>query len=167
MIVSKKKFTEAIPKFIKLHNRLPYMKEDDIIVSVDVEVKDKDGNVENKTEERPYTATKYIKGHFGDVDSLSNYLFDNNIISFKIISDMIGVTPKRIEELISGKAKKVEKNERRAVHLFFGKDYYEDIGKYNETHCEDCTKKKSCGQDYWVSVISCDKFTKSKAKKKK
>lgn len=167
LVITKKQLVDAIPKFVEQYGRLPYMKEDEVIVEVEREEKDKDGNNIIVKREQPYKAMKYIDGHFLSVDRFTKHLFNEGIISFEIISDKIDIRPKRIKELLKKTAKKIKVRERRMIDVFFNQDFYEeDEGKLEKSHCAKCTKAKKCGQPYWVGVISCAKYRESKRKKK-
>lgn len=151
--ISKEQYLESIPRFINQYGRLPLMQEDDIEVEIDEEIK-------------VYRSLRYVKEYFGNNSKFIEELFELGLLSFKIISDKINIEENRVEELVSGEADKVDKHERRMIELFFNKDYYSDLGKYNASLCNICTKKRSCGQGYWVDVIGCSLYKKSKAKKK-
>ena len=135
--------------FVKYYGRLPYISDDDILVPI----KNKDGNMEDL----PYRANKYIKRYFKSQNNLTKYLFDNNILTYELISKYTDIEPSRIKSLMKGKLKKVDNQERRQLEIFFNKDFYEKHNKLNE-HCSNCKKKKQCGQHYWVNLWSCSRF---------
>lgn len=166
LIISKEELVNAIPKFMAHYGRLPYMDEDDVIINIKKDKEEKDGSITSVVVEQPYKSLKYVKGHFGSTDNMTDYLFEQHILSFKIISDKTDISEKRVKDLMDGKATKVDKGERRRLHVFFNKDFYEEMGHLNSTHCSDCTKSSQCGHPYWVSVISCPKFKKKVSKKK-
>lgn len=126
------------------------MDEDDI----EVEIKNKKGEVEL----RPYRANKYIKEYFTNEDNLVEYLFDKKIITYKIISEILKLTETVVKNAIEKETKNPQTDVRKKIHLFFNKDYYEELGKYAKL-CSKCTKK--CKQVYYVPV-ECKKY---KAKK--
>lgn len=165
LIISKEELLSAVPAFIEQYHRLPYMDEDDVIIEVVKEKKESDGTVREETIEQPYKALKYVRGHFGSEEGMTEYLLENEIITLKMISEYIDISEKRITEMMTGDLEKINPNERRRLHIFFNKDFYEKLGHINSLHCSDCTKQKQCAQPYWVSVISCPKFKKKSAKK--
>ena len=140
--------------FINTYKQLPFLSGDDI----EIEKENDDGEIEVK----PYRSLKYINEYFGNHKKYSEYLLENKIITYDEISECTDIPAKRVEELLSGKAENVEVQERRAIHIFFNNDIYSHLGIMCK-YCSDCTKK-SCGQDYWVHVIYCPRYSKKKKK---
>ena len=144
-------------QFINRYKRLPYLKEDDI----EVEKLDDDNELIIKS----YRSLKYINEYFGNYEKYTDYLFDNNILTYELVSKYTKVEPSRLKELLSGKADKVEVSERHSIHIFFNNDFYEKLGTLNERYCKNCTRNKKCGLEYWVAVVQCPKY-KEKSNKK-
>lgn len=153
-MINQNELIDGTLRFIYVYKRLPYYAEDDI----EVEKENKD----NKLELRPYRAGKYIKEFFTNQDKYTQYLLDNKIITYETISEIIKIDKSRLEKLLNKKIKTPEIRERRQIEIFFNKDYFPELGKYNE-NCGTCGKKQ-CKQLYWVSVISCGKQGKKKKK---
>lgn len=151
--ITKEEFLSGILPFVEYYKRLPYMREDKIEVIKYNEEKEED-------EIKIYTAAKYIEIFFESQDNLTDYLFENNIIEYSLVSEMVKIKEKRLRELLDGSAKKVEKSERRAVEIFFNNDFYEDLGKYADL-CSKCSVRK-CKHDYWITVVSCQNYKKKK-----
>lgn len=154
MVITKEQLVQAVIPFMERYGRLPYMREDDIVVLVD-------------DEEMEYKAHKYIKGYFGDTDIMTEYLLENEILTYKNVADIVGVTEKRVKDLMSGEATKVGNHERRMLHVFLDRDVYEELEHTTANHCGECTKNKKCGQPYFVDILFCPDYRKSNAKKKK
>lgn len=152
LVISEEQLLESVKPFVEKMGRLPYMREDDIVVMVDDEA-------------RSYRAVKYIKGYFGTTEKMTEYLLEKKLLTFKTISDTIGLEEKRVKELMSGKAKKINNHERRMIDLFLNNDLYKDLEHSTSAHCSDCTKTKKCGQPYWVDVVSCPDYKKGKKAK--
>lgn len=140
-------------QFISAYKRLPYMSEDDIEVEKE--------NDEGETEIKPYRSLKYINEYFGNHEKYSRHLLENNILAHDTISKHIDIPVNRLKELLKGDVEKVEIHERRMVDMFFNNDIYSHLGLMCN-YCIDCTKKKSCSQNYWVQVINCPKHNKKK-----
>ena len=131
------------------------MKEDD----VEVEIKNEDGEIEI----RPYRANKYIEKYFESQENMSKELFDKNIITYKLIADTIGLTETVVKNIITKGTKNPEIHNRRMIHIFFNKDFYEkELGKYND-RCMDC--KKKCKMDYYATIVVCPNYKEKKKKK--
>lgn len=154
-MINKDELIEGTLNFINTYERLPYLSDDDI------EVEKLNDN--NELELNPYRAGKYIKEFFKNQDKYSNYLLQENILTYETISQIINIKINRLKELLGGNAKNVEISERRAIHIFFNKDFYKKLGKLN-SHCKNCMNNKTCGQEYWVTVVHCPKFKDSKKK---
>lgn len=165
LVIDKEEFVKASLDFLEYYGRLPYMKEDDVLVTLKEETLDSEGHREIREQERYYTSLKYVKGHFDTPENMTQYLLDEGLLSYGDIADAITIPEKRVKELMSGEAQKVETHERRMIELFLNKDLYEDLGHGLSHHCSDCTKSKQCGQPYWVAVVSCPKFKKKATKK--
>lgn len=127
---------------------------------VDVEIIDKRG----EKILRPYVANKYIKEFYGTKTNMTKELFDKNILSYNLISEKTGLTETVVRNIINGETKNVDTNTRRAIHIFFNRDFYPELGKYNSL-CEKCRWRK-CKQDYWVQYVACSKYKKSTRKRK-
>lgn len=166
LVIDKDDFVKASLDFLGHYGRLPYMKEDEVLLTIEEEVINGEGLKETRELDRYYTSLKYVKGHFGSPEEMTQYLLDEDKLTFARIAELITIPEKRVKELYSGDATKVETHERRMIELFFNDDLYADLGHGLSKHCSDCTKSKQCGQPYWVSVISCPKFKKKKAAKK-
>lgn len=149
--ISKEQYINAIPIFIEQYKRLPFMQEDEIEVIIEDKIK-------------PYKSLKYTKEFFGDISRCTDYLFEQGIISFKIISDKTGLDIKQVENILTGNLKDIDKHNRRLIHIFLGEDLYcPKKGKYKKIKCSN--ENKLGGQPYWVDVISVGKG-KKKTKKK-
>lgn len=151
-MINQEELIKGTLKFVKQYKRLPYYIDDDVEVEK--------LNDEGKLEFRPYRALKYIKEFFANQDKFTKYLLDNKIITYETISEIIKIDRSRLEKLLSGDVKAPEAGERRQIELFFNKDHFPELGKYNKV-CEGCTKIQ-CKQFYWVNLISCDKYSKKK-----
>ncbi|MGJ0846613.1 hypothetical protein ACR77J_07985 [Tissierella praeacuta] len=156
-MINKDELIKGTLNFIKKYERLPFMNGDDIEVEK--------LNDDNEIELRPYRGKKYVDELFGGQDKFTKYLLDNNILTLEIVSQYTKVKPDRIIELMSGKAEDIEASERRAIDIFFNKDYYEKkLGKYNGVN-DKC--RKECQFPYWVKVDHCGKHSKKENKNKK
>lgn len=153
-MINKDELIKGTLNFIKKYERLPFMNGDDIEVE---KLNDK-----NEIELRPYRGKKYVDELFGGQDKFTKYLLDNNILTLEIVSKYTKVKPNRIAELLTKKAKNVEVRERRAIDVFFNKDYYEKLGKFNGIND---TCRKQCQFPYWVTVDYCGKHSKREKKK--
>jgi len=49
-------------------------------------------------------------------------------------------------------------NERRQIEMFFNKDYFPELDKYNDM-CSKC--KEKCKQPYWADILDCRKYKKN------
>lgn len=165
LVIDKNEFVKASLEFLDYYGRLPYMREDDVLVKVEEETTGNNGKREIKQLDRMYTSLKYVKGYFDTPENMTQYLLDEKLLSYGDIAETISIPETRVVELMSGEAKKVENHERRMIELFLNKDLYEDLGHGLSNHCSNCTKSKQCGQPYWVAVVSCPKFKKKTAKK--
>ncbi len=121
---NKKEIKKETLSFIKQYKRLPLMEEDEF-----------------KREKYFDTDEEYI-----------DYLFDNRILTYKLISKHTGLHTVRIKNLLQKDVKRVPTNERRKIEMFFNKDYFPELGKYN-SKCSKCNKK--CKQHYWTDVVFC------------
>lgn len=130
---------------------MPYISDDDVLVPM----KNKDG----KIEDLPYRANKYIRRYFKNQDNLTKYLFDKDILTYELMSEITGIKVSRLKSLMRGKLKRVDADERKQLEIFFNKDYYKKLGNSNPK-CDSCKKQKKCGQYYWVNVVCCPNFTK-------
>ena len=153
-MINKDELIKGTLRFIEKYERLPFINGDDIVVE---KIND-DGEIDLK----PFRAKKYIDELFKGQDKFVKHLLDNNVLTFEVISKYTKVKPDRIQELVSGKAKDVEVRERRAIDVFFNKDYYEKLGKFNGVND---TCKKQCQFPYWVKVDYCGKHSKKEKKK--
>lgn len=107
-------------------------------------------NNKDELEQRSYKSSRYIKEYFSSQAKLTEFLFDKNIISYKSIADVTGLTEVLVRNTVTKATKNPEVSVRRAIHIFFNKDYYEELGKY-ATLCEKCTKR-ACKQYYFAHV---------------
>lgn len=151
--ITKEQFVQSIPSYIENNHRLPYLEGD----TIDVEVENDKGDLVNKN----YVASRYIEEYFDTHEKLTDYLYANDLLDSKTVGEHTGLNSNRVDDLINGDAKRVDIGERHAIHIFFNKDFYEDLGKYNQKVCNECRTRNTCGQPYWVSVISCPKFKQS------
>lgn len=152
--ITKKQFEKSIPAFIDKYYRLPYLKEDDI----EIEVKNDDGEIEL----RPYVAKRYVSEFYGNQDKMTKELFDKNIITYKLIADITGLTETVAKNIVTKETKNPDIEARRKLHIFFNEDFYEkELGAYND-RCMDC--KKKCKMYYYATIIECPNY---KVKKKK
>lgn len=154
--IAKEQFLSGIIPFVKFYKRLPYLNEDDVIIEIKDDEKD-------EIIEKTYRAKRYIEAYFNNQDELTEYLFDNNIITYELISECTRQTPTVIKNIMDATTKKPDKTVRHIVELFFNKDFYKGKLSSYADMCDDCTQK--CKHDYFVSVISCPKYKKSKKKK--
>lgn len=136
---------------------MPYLKEDNI----KIEFQEDNGEVEL----RPYRANRYIGEYYGSQEKATKELFDKEIITYDIVAKVISLTPTVVKNIINKEIKNPNSNARRRIEIFFNKDFYKELGRYNDRFCANCTKRKKCGQAYWVDVISCPSFRLSKSKK--
>ena len=153
-MINQDQLIKGILEFINMHKRLPYIAEDDIDVPIT--------NDEGELELRPYRALKYVKEIFANQEKCTQYLLDNKLITYEMISEIIKIDRDRLENLLSKKISEPEIKERRQIEVFFNRDYFEELGKWNDM-CTKCSKK--CQQFYWVNLISCNKFKEKKSKK--
>ena len=153
--ITQKQFEKSIPNFIDKYYRLPYLKEDDI----EIEVKNDDSEIEL----RPYVAKRYVSEFYGNQDKMTKELFDKNIITYKLIADITGLTETLVENTIEKKTKNPEIGVRRKIDMFFNNDFYgKELGKYND-RCMDC--KKKCKQPYYSTIVVCPNYKEKKKKK--
>lgn len=155
--ITKEQFIEGTLKFINSYKRLPYLQEDD----VEVEIENKDGELEF----RPFRAGKYVKEFYDNQDNMSEELFKENIITYKLIGEILGITETVVKNAITKETTVPEPRVRRLIHIFFNRDYYTELGIYAK-RCEDC-EECSCKHEYFVSVISCPRYKKKTEKKPK
>lgn len=140
--ITKEQFDGSIIPFVNKYKRLPYLSEDDVEVEIEV-----DGEIEV----RPYRASRYISAFYGNQDKMTKYLIDNKIITYKLVAEITGYTETLISNVMEKKTKNPNVRVRRAVDIFFNKDYYEkELDKFAD-RCENC-KLRSCKQSYWVEV---------------
>lgn len=156
-MINKNELIDGTLKFISQYQRLPYLSEDDIAV-------DKP-NDKGAMELKPYRAVKYVKEYFDNQDKYSEYLIENKLLTYDKIAEIIDIDKNRLKKLINKEVDKIDNNERRRIELFFNKDYYPELGKYNSV-CEGCSKR-GCKQVYWVMMIGCNKYKKSERKQNK
>ena len=129
--------------FINRYQRLPCNRED----SIEVEKLNDDNEIEIRT----YKALKYINELFGGQDKFADYLLKEKIITYKSIADIIGYSETITTNAITKTTKNPDVGVRRAIDIFFNKDYYEkELGLYASL-CEKCTSRK-CKQFYFVEV---------------
>lgn len=152
-MITKNQLIDAVEPFMKEYGRLPYMSGDEIQVPID-------------GKDMKYKSRKYVKGYFDSQQDMTDYLLDEEVLTLKMIGDTIDISEKRVEELINKEGRKVSNHERRMIDVFFNEDIYEDLEHSTSSHCSDCTKEKKCGQPYWVDVVSCPTYRKSKKAKK-
>lgn len=153
LLITQDQYINSISSFISMYGRLPYMKQDDIEVIIDDEV-------------RTYKSLKYAKDFFGSTGKCTEYLFEQGILSFKIISDKINISPTKVENLLKGENKDIDKHDRRMLHVFFNEDLYcPKKGKYKKIKCSN--ENTLGGQPYWVDVIAVGKGRKDPKKYKK
>ena len=150
-MINKDELIKGSLDFINKYKRLPLYKEDDI------EVEKLNDN--NEIELRSYRALKYINEYFKNQDKFADYLLKEKIITYKSIANIIGYSETITTNAITKTTKNPDVGVRRAIDIFFNKDYYEkELGLYASL-CEKCTKR--CKQHYFVEV-ECKKY---KAKK--
>jgi len=125
----------------------------------DVNVEIINGNGDKEL--RPYKANKYIKEYYKTQEKFIDEMFSNKIITYKSIGEILKLTETVTRNAITKSVKDLDVRIRRSIHIFFNKDYYPELGLYNN-RCIDCTNK--CKQNYWVNVVACNKYKKSKAK---
>lgn len=101
---------------------------------------------------RPYRASKYITEYYKTKNKLTDVLFDKQIITYKSIGDVLGYTETIIRNAVTKSVKNPDIKLRRAIHIFFDKDFYATLGKYNGVN-DEC--KKECKHPYWVDVLRC------------
>lgn len=154
-ILSKEVVISKSLEFMKKNKRLPFLKED----VIKIQTKDEQG----QTVDRPYKISRHIVGNFKSHDNFREFLFDNDFISPKTIADLHKISEKDVEKALNHSIKKPKIKIRKALDFFFNHDFYKELG--NNSICETCTKK--CKQLYWVELIGCSKYRKSKAKKRK
>lgn len=151
-MIKKDELIKGSLKFIDKYKRLPFYKEDDI------EVEKLNDN--NEIELRPYRALKYVDEYFENQDKFADYLLKEKIITYKSIADIIGYSETITTNAITKTTKNPDVGVRRAIDIFFNKDYYEkELGLYANL-CVKCTSRK-CKQFYFVEV-NCKNY---KAKK--
>ena len=152
--ITKEQFINSIIPFINTYKRLPLLPEDNVEIEIDV-----DGEIEI----RPYRAGRYIKEFFLTQDKMTKELFEQGIITYKLIGEVSGLTETVVKNIVEQSTKTPDTHARKMVHIFLNVDYYEKaLGKYSE-RCKDCSKQ--CKQFYWVEMIGCAKY-KAKASKK-
>lgn len=132
------------------------MDEDD----VEVECEDNNGGLIY----RPYRANRYIQEYFSNQDKLTEFLFDKNVISYKLIADTLNLTETVTRNAITKRTVSPKLEVRRLIHMFFNKDYYEELGKF-ATLCAKCARRK-CKQNYDAQV-ECKNYMTKKQKELK
>ena len=133
------------------------MSEDDIEVGFE--------NDDKELEFRPFRASRYIMAFYKNQDKMSEELLKENIITYKMIGEILNMTETVVENTVTKETVNPEKRNRRLIHMFFNHDYYTELGKYAD-RCMDCEGCK-CKHEYWVSVISCPSYKKKTEKKAK
>lgn len=128
--------------FINRYKRLPCNRED----SIDVEKLNDDNEIEIRT----YKSLKYINELFGGQEKFAKHLLDNEIITYKLIADTLGLTEVVVRNAIMKQTKNPQPEVRRGLEVFFNDDLYKELGLYASL-CEKCTSRK-CKQFYWVEV---------------
>ena len=98
--ITKGQFDEAVVRFIYKYERLPHQPEDDI----GVEVKNDEDEIEVKT----YRANRYIKEYYKTQAKMSEELLKKNIVTYKMISDITGVTETILKNAITKETKNPE-----------------------------------------------------------
>lgn len=157
-MVNQEELIKGTLNFINAYKRLPYLQGD----SIEVEKLNDDNEVELK----PYMALKYIKEHHTNQDKFTETLFEQDIITYNSVGNILGLTPTVVRNIVIKSNKNPDIKIRRQLEIFFNKDFYkDDLPIYNEV-CETCTKQKTCGQAYWIGMVNCKKYKKKKIKSK-
>lgn len=141
--------------FINRYKRLPCNRED----SIEVEKLNDDNEIEIRT----YKALKYINELFGGQEKFAKYLLDNEIITYKLIANTLGLTELIIRNAMTKQTKNPQPEVRRGLEIFFNDDLYKELGLYASL-CEKCTKR-NCKQFYWVEV-KCKNYKEKKQNNK-
>ena len=149
-MITKKQLITGTLNFIPKYKRLPYYFDDDI------EVKKRDKN--NKLILSPFRTNKYIKKYFGTQNKYTKYLLDNKKITYDIISEIIKIEENRLKKLLNRKIKNPTAKDRRQIEIFFNKDYFPKLDKYNDM-CSKC--KEKCKQPYWADILDYRKYKKN------
>lgn len=150
-LITQDELIKGILNFINTYERLPYINGDDIEVEKI--------NDEGEIELRPFRSIKYVRSYFGDHNKCTEYLLDNNILTYDLVEKHTQIKASRVKSLLSGKATRVNWQERWQIDKFFNNDFYTKLDKYAK-RCMSCSKSKECGQDYWVEVVHCAKYNK-------
>lgn len=148
-MISQDELIKGILDFIDIYERLPYIAGDDI----EVEKINDNGEVEPRT----FRSMKYIRNYFGNHNECTSYLLENNIITYDLIEKYTQIKANRVKNLLSGKATRVNWQERWQIDKFFNNDFYKKLDRYAK-RCMRCAKNKECGQHYWVDVAYCSKY---------
>jgi len=120
---------------------------------VEIEVENDDGEMELK----PYRANRYINEFYGGQDNCTEELFKKGLVAYQQIADLYDYTETLIKNAYEGATQNPQIGVRRALHVFFNKDLYEDrLDKYHSL-CMGC--KKRCKQAYWVG-LTCSRYNK-------
>lgn len=155
-MINQEELIQGTLKFLNSYKRLPCLKEDDIEIEK--------LNDEGETEMRSYRSLKYIKEYFGNHEKYTEYLLENKILTYEKIAECVNIPVRRLKELLKGDIGNIEVSERHVLDIFFNYDLYSHLGMMCK-YCSDCTKRRSCGQDYWVRIIHCPRYNKRKEKK--
>lgn len=150
LVISKKDVVGAIPHFVEGFRRLPYMREDNIMV----EVEQDNGEITRQ----PYSALKYIEAYFETAENFTGFLLTEEVLSLKSMGEIMGIDPSRLDRLLKNRLKNITKRERRKLELFFNDDIYKNEGSEYAQLCSTCKYKNKCGQPYWVGSVSCTKY---------
>ena len=153
--ITKEQFNDSTLNFIKRYQRLPYQPEDEVEVLTT--------NEENEEEIKVYRANRYIKEYYKTQIKMSQELLKNNIVTYKMISELTGISETILKNAINKENKTIDVSVRKAIDIFFNHDYYKELGEYSKK-CEECQGCK-CMKPYFMSVIYCPDF-KKKTKKK-
>ena len=83
---------------------------------------------------------------------MSDELLKNEVITYKSIADTLGYTETVIRNVVTKSIKEPDVRLRRAVHIFFNKDYYKELGEFSGV--SDVCKAK-CQFPYYMDVVKC------------
>lgn len=164
--MKKAEILSVVENFVKSHKRLPMLAEDDLIF------KTTDKN--NEEVDRPLRASIQLKEVYGDknIKEISNLLLTDlikyDILDYEDIREICNIEKSvGMELLLSGERKTLEVKDRRALEVFLGYDMYEHLEPKVAKLCESCSRNgNSCKnpQLYWVTVVGCNRYARSKRK---
>ena len=137
--MDKKQFIESSLDFIKEYKRLPMLREDDVTLKQAGDEPD-----------RVLRAHPRIIEFFGTHDKFIEFLIDKQHITYAMVAEYTGFSETVISNIMNKAVQEPDVKARRAVEVFFGKDFLADSLSPYHNKCEGC--KKKCKQWYFVDL---------------